>query len=196
MWSIILSDCSLLNLKKLKYLSVIILVSAISCNPVRQVLRDQVKFDQVAEEVIRRGYCANDTTVITELKDTVIYKDSLVTVIDSVPCRDFDTTIRGARISVRSGVLTYAAKDSIVYQTKTITNSIRDKALENILKADIASRDRQVDSLKSAVRNSQTANKELKADLRWMTLKFWILFAAALIIIFRKQLLRLVGGFI
>jgi len=186
-----------LNLKKLKYLSVIVIsLLLIGCDPVKRVLRDETMFDQVAEEMIRRGYCANDTTVVTELKDTIIYKDSLVRVIDSVPCRDFDTTIGSARISVRSGVLTFSAKDSIVYKTKTITNSIRDRSLENILKADISSRDKQIDSLKLAVRSSQTANKELKADLRWFQIKFWGLFAAALVIIFRKSLIKLVGGFI
>jgi len=181
----------------LKYLSAIVIsLLLIGCDPVKRILKDETKFDEVAQEMIRRGYCVNDTTVVTELKDTVIYKDSLVKVIESVPCKDFDTTIGSARISVRSGVLTFSAKDSIVYKTKTITNSIRDRSLENILKADISSRDKQIDSLKLAVRNSQTANKELKADLKWFQVKFWGLFVAALVIIFRKSLIRLIGGFI
>jgi len=49
------------------------------CNPVKQVLRDPEKFNHVASEVIRQGYCANDTTVIVK-SDTIIKIDSLIEV--------------------------------------------------------------------------------------------------------------------
>jgi len=119
----------------MKYLVLLILL--ISCNPVKKVLQDKTKFDIVANEVIRRGYCVNDTLVIEKIKDSIVYKDSIVTIIDSVPCKDFDTTIGRARIRVSSGVLTYSAKDSIVIRTHKVTNTIRDRSLENILKKDI-----------------------------------------------------------
>jgi len=49
------------------------------CNPVKQVLKDKSKFDKVAEEVIRQGYCANDTTIIVK-SDTIVKVDSLIEV--------------------------------------------------------------------------------------------------------------------
>jgi len=49
------------------------------CNPVKQVLKDKSKFDQVAAEVIRQGYCANDTLVIVK-SDTIVKVDSLIEV--------------------------------------------------------------------------------------------------------------------
>jgi hypothetical protein len=49
------------------------------CNPVKQVLRDPEKFDKVAAEVIRQGYCANDTLVIVK-SDTIVKVDSLIEV--------------------------------------------------------------------------------------------------------------------
>ena len=55
------------------------------CNPVKQVLNDKAKFDQVAAEVIRQGYCANDTLLIVK-SDTLVKVDSLIEVIS-------DTTI-------------------------------------------------------------------------------------------------------
>ena len=55
------------------------------CNPVKQVLNDKAKFDQVAAEVIRQGYCANDTLLIVK-SDTIVMVDSLIEVYS-------DTTI-------------------------------------------------------------------------------------------------------
>jgi hypothetical protein len=49
----------------------------ISCNPVKQVLRDQNKLDAVAKVVVAGGYCANDTTFIVK-SDTTIQVDTLV----------------------------------------------------------------------------------------------------------------------
>ena len=49
----------------------------ISCNPVKQVLRDQDKLEQVAKVVVKGGWCANDTTFITT-SDTLVELDTLV----------------------------------------------------------------------------------------------------------------------
>jgi len=59
----------------------LILVFAIfwllSCNPVKQVLRDQEKLEEVAKVVVKGGWCANDTTFITK-SDTLVEVDTLV----------------------------------------------------------------------------------------------------------------------
>lgn len=162
-----------LNFRNLLKSSLLIFV--LGCNPVKQVLKDQEKFDQVAEEVIRRGKCINDTTVITQTKDSIVYKDSIIEHITSIPCKDFDTTIGRARIRVSSGVLTYSAKDSIVYQTKTITNTVRDRALENILRADISNRDSIISSRTVQISDLQNEKKGLQADLRWWKFKFYMI---------------------
>lgn len=49
----------------------------VSCNPVKQVLRDQDKLEQVAKVVVKGGWCANDTTFITK-SDTLIEVDTLI----------------------------------------------------------------------------------------------------------------------
>jgi hypothetical protein len=53
-------------------------VLVMSCNPVKQVLRDKRKLDQVAAVVLASGYCANDTTVIV-ISDTLIKSDTVTT---------------------------------------------------------------------------------------------------------------------
>jgi hypothetical protein len=47
----------------------------LSCNPVKQVLRDKQKLDAVAKVVISSGYCANDTIIQTQ-SDTLITYDT------------------------------------------------------------------------------------------------------------------------
>lgn len=48
----------------------------LSCNPVKQVLRDKEKLDKVAEYVIENGMCANDT-IIQSKSDTLISYDTI-----------------------------------------------------------------------------------------------------------------------
>lgn len=48
----------------------------LSCNPVKQVLRDKEKLDKVAEYVVSNGYCANDT-IIQSKSDTLITYDTI-----------------------------------------------------------------------------------------------------------------------
>ena len=174
----------------MKYL--ILILFLISCSSVKRVLNDKDKFDQVAKEVVKRGYCINDTTVITQTKDSVVYKDSIIERITSVPCKDFDTTIGRARIRVSSGVLTYSSKDSIVYRTKTIINNIRDKKLESILKQDLQSRDSAILSQKGIVIDLRNANLDLKEKNRKLILSLWLLMVGGLVITFRKPLIKMI----
>ena len=64
-------------------LSLLLLLGVISCNPVKQVLSDKVKLDQVAKEVVKMGYCANDTIIVVK-SDTLIEMDTL-TILEDKP---------------------------------------------------------------------------------------------------------------
>ena len=59
----------------MRYIFLILLF--VSCNPVKQVLRDQDKLEQVAKVVVKGGWCANDTTFMTR-SDTLVEVDTLV----------------------------------------------------------------------------------------------------------------------
>lgn len=178
----------------MKYLIVILLI--VSCSPVKRVMNDKGMFDQVAVEVVRRGYCINDTTIITQTKDSIVYKDSIIEQISNVPCKDFDTTIGRARIRVSSGVLIYAYKDSIVYRTRTITKNIRDKKLELILQKDIASKDSIILSYRNQVLDLRNANQELTWEHRKQVIKFWLLLIASVAVTFRKQIIKLIWPYL
>ena len=55
----------------------LLLMLFVGCNPVKQVLRDQEKLEQVAKVIVKGGWCANDTTFITK-SDTLVELDTLV----------------------------------------------------------------------------------------------------------------------
>lgn len=176
--------------------AVFISFAIMACNPVKKVLKDQDKFEQVAKEVIRRGYCVNDTITITEVKDSIIYKDSITVVTEKVPCKDFDTTIGRARIRVSSGVLFYSYRDSVIYRTKTIKETVRDRALEDLLKGDIV-------KLQDSLKQSRFEAKELAADLKATKrearndrVKYWLIILALVTFAFRKQILSLWRSFV
>ena len=61
----------------MKYIFLLILL--IGCNPVKQVLRDQDKLEQIAKVIVAGGWCANDTTFITK-SDTLVEFDTLINV--------------------------------------------------------------------------------------------------------------------
>jgi hypothetical protein len=153
-----------------------------SCNPVKKVMRDPVRFDVVAKEVIRRGYCKADTVI--EYKDSIVYKDSIIEIINNIPCADFDTTIGRARISVRSGVLTYKSSDSVIKQT--IIKKIRDLSAEQVLRSDVAYRDTIINIGEKSILNLQIANSEQKDETRKWKWRFWGLIGAMVLFIVGK----------
>ena len=59
----------------MRYFLIVLLF--IGCNPVKQVLRDQEKLEEVAKVVVKGGWCANDTTFITK-SDTLLVIDTLI----------------------------------------------------------------------------------------------------------------------
>ena len=163
----------------------IILVFLVSCSSVKRVLRDKEKFDKVAEAVVRSGkYCIIDTITVTRIKDSVIYKDSLVKELVNVPCKDFDSIIGRARISVRSGVLTYKSSDSIIKQT--IIKKIRDLSAEQVLRSDVAVRDSIINVREKEILSLQIANSEQKDETRKWKWRFWGLIAALVLLVVGK----------
>ena len=107
--------------------SLLLLILLLSCNPVKQVLKDKAKFDEVAAEVIRQGYCANDTLIIVK-SDTLVKVDSLIEVYS-------DTTIINDTIYVtlwetKNFTRTFTIRD-------TLHSVIVDNALVRQLQADV-----------------------------------------------------------
>ena len=147
-------------------------MTLISCNPVKQVLKDQSKFNVVAEEVIRRGYCINDTVVETKI-DTLYQADSsVVNTISSY--KEIDTIFTdGSTLRIDSaGNVSFGCPIKVQYKTVTKTETIRDKALENILKKDIQTLDSVKSYLQLQVRDRELLVQETESKLKASKNKF------------------------
>lgn len=105
----------------------VLLLWLVSCNPVRKVLNDPEKFSQVKDEVIKRGYCANDTTLIFK-SDTTLIVDSLIEIYtDTLNVND---TIYITQWKNRNFTNTFTIHD-------TIQSIVVDNAQINLIQADL-----------------------------------------------------------
>ena len=104
----------------------------ISCNPVKKVLRDREMFDEVAKEVVKSGYCANDTIILTK-SDTTIQVDTL-TLID----KEFEVKVQNDTTYITQWQTKYVNKNVIIRDTvkSVVIDNARIKLLqEDLIKA-------------------------------------------------------------
>jgi len=115
------------NIMLIAYVILVLVAILMSgCNPVKQVIRDKGKLDQVAEVVVRSGYCANDTVLITK-SDTLINYDTLTnTMINTVVKND---TVYQLQTKFRDITKTVKIRD-------TVRQVVLDQARINILEKD------------------------------------------------------------
>ena len=150
----------------------LLLIILPACNPVKQVLKDKKKLDIVAIEVIRQGYCVNDTVVETRI-DTLYQSDSSAVNYIKVT-QSIDTTFAdGAQLVIdSSGHVTVSCPVKIQYRTVTKTETIRDRSLENILKKHIAKLDSIKQDLEFTVRERNILIEETQQQLKKSERKF------------------------
>jgi hypothetical protein len=108
-------------------LLIVVVMVLVGCNPVRFVLRDAPSFRIVADEVIKRGYCLNDTTYIHS-SDTLEVHDTTTMVY-------VDTTI------VNDTTYLWETKFHTVTKVRTIRDSVKlvviDSARINVLRKEL-----------------------------------------------------------
>lgn len=100
----------------------------ISCNPVKQVLRDQDKLEQVAKVVVKGGWCANDTTFITK-SDTIINIDTVIRIDTQIDTQKVNNSVYYTKWKTRDIV-----KSIIIHDT--LRSYIVDNARVRLLQAD------------------------------------------------------------
>jgi len=119
----------------------LILLVFVSCNPVKQVLKDSVKFEAVADEMIKRGYCLNDTiykfrTDTLEVHDTTLVVDTLFEVRNDTAYfweTKFQTItkVRTIRDSVKSVVID-SAQVQVLRKQLAAANGLKDAAVKDM----------------------------------------------------------------
>ena len=105
-----------------------LLLLFVSCNPVKQVLRDQEKLEAVAKVVVKGGWCANDTTFVVK-SDTLLVIDTLVTVDTLTDTYVLNDTVHIVKWKTRDITKSITIHD-------TIKSFIVDNARVRLLQAD------------------------------------------------------------
>ena len=106
----------------------LLLILLVGCNPVKQVLRDQEKLEQVAKVVVKGGWCANDTTFVVK-SDTLVEVDTLVMVVTLTDTYVFNDTTYITKWKTREITKSITIHD-------TIKSFIVDNARVKLLQAD------------------------------------------------------------
>jgi hypothetical protein len=119
-----------LNILLIALILVFAIFWLLSCNPVKQVLRDQEKLEEVAKVVVKGGWCANDTTFITK-SDTLVEVDTLVR-IDTLT----DTYVLNDTTYITKWKTRDITKSVTIHDT--IKSFIVDNARVRLLQADSA----------------------------------------------------------
>jgi hypothetical protein len=118
------------KMKKNNMRYLILLMLFIGCNPVKQVLRDQEKLEEVAKVVVKWGWCANDTTFITK-SDTLVEMDTIIRIDTQTDTQIFNDTTYITKWKTRDITKTLTIHD-------TIKSFIVDNARVRLLQADSA----------------------------------------------------------
>ena len=108
----------------------LLLMLFIGCNPVKQVLRDQEKLEEVAKVVVKGGWCANDTTFITK-SDTLVEMDTIIRIDTQTDTHIFNDTTYITKWKTRDITKTLTIHD-------TIKSFIVDNARVRLLQTDSA----------------------------------------------------------
>ncbi len=108
----------------------LLLLLLVSCNPVKQVLRDQEKLEEVAKVVVKGGWCASDTTFVVK-SDTLVEVDTLVR-IDTLT----DTYVLNDTTYITKWKTREITKSITIHDT--IKSFIVDNARVRLLQADSA----------------------------------------------------------
>jgi hypothetical protein len=95
----------------------LIVMVLIGCNPVRFVLRDSSSFQKVADEVIKRGYCLNDTTIIRSTDTLEVHDTTTMVYVDTAVIND--TTFF------------WETKFQTITKTRTIRDSIKSVVVDS-----------------------------------------------------------------
>lgn len=160
-----------------------------SCSPVKRVLSNPKYYAEVKKQVILNGECVNDTITEEILKDTIIYKDTIIhdsfKVNMPMECH-LDTIVNDFSVYLENGNLWVKWLGQVPTRTinKQTTHVVIDRAKEAILIDSCANQERKIYDLNNKIGSTKKTNFKLLAIIVILTL-----------LLFRKTLLRLVKPF-
>ncbi len=160
-----------------------------SCSPVKRVLSNPKYYEAVKKQVILNGECVNDTITEEVLKDTIIYKDTVIhdsfKVNMPMECH-LDTIVNDFSVYLENSNLWVKWLGQVPTRTinKQTTHVVVDRAKEAILIDSCANQERKIYDLNNKIGSTKKTKFKLLAIIVILTL-----------LLFRKPLLRLVKPF-
>ena len=130
----------------MRYILLVLLF--VSCNPVKQVLRNQEMLEEVAKVVVKGGWCANDTTYITKT-DTIIEVDTLIEIQKDLEVVTFNDTTYFTKWKTKTITKTLTIRD-------TLKSYIVDNARVRLLQTDSARLSNEVIEWKGKAKRRQS----------------------------------------
>ena len=141
----------------------VLLIALSSCNPVKQVLKNPVRFEVIKDEVIKRGYCLNDTLFIFKSDTTEVHDTTLLVYVDTTTIRD--------------SVYFWETKFQTITKTRTIRDSVKsvvvDSALVQVLRKQ---RNAAIDREQVAMKDVKKLRKILQFGAAGVLIFFLLLF--------------------
>jgi hypothetical protein len=158
-----------------------------SCSPVKRVLSNPKYYAEVKKQVILNGECVNDTITEEILKDTIIYKDTVIhdSFKVNMPMECYlDTIVNDFSVYLENGNLWVKWLGQVPTRTinKQTTHVVVDRAKEAIL----------IDSCSNQARKVYELENESKRKGS-IIFKLYIGLAAILLFMLRKPIMRLIG---
>lgn len=158
-----------------------------SCSPVKRVLSNPKYYEAVKKQVILNGECVNDTITEEILKDTIIYKDTVIhdsfKVDMPMECH-LDTIVNDFSVYLENGNLWVKWLGKVPERTikKQVTHVVVDRAKEAILIDSCANQNRKIYELENSIKSKNSK-----------ILKLFVLLAAIVLFMLRKPIMRLTG---
>jgi hypothetical protein len=156
-----------------------------SCSPVKRVLSNPKYYAQVKRQVILNGECVNDTVTEEILKDTIIYKDTVIhdsfKVNMPMECH-LDTIVNDFSVYLDNGNLWVQWLGKVPTRTinKQTTHVVVDRAKEAILLDSCANQTRKIYELDNQIKRKNSIISKLFIGL-----------AVILLIMLRKPIMKL-----
>lgn len=141
----------------------VLLILLSSCNPVKQVLNSPARFEVIKDEVIKRGYCLNDT--------------SFIFITDTTEVHDTTTMVYVDTATIRDSVYFWETKFQTITKKVTIRDSIKfvivDSALVQVLRKE---REAALNREQVAIKDSKRLSNILKFGAAGALIFFLLLF--------------------
>jgi hypothetical protein len=152
-----------------------------SCNPVKRVLKDPVKFQEVFNEGVSRGMCVNDTIILSK-SDTLISYDTLYSLDVQTDTFNIDREI----VKIKTVVKTVSIRD-------TLTKVVTDNSRIELLQKELFGKTELLKNKEIQLSGISRQLNDMKANRNEWRFRFFLLALAVALYLFRKPLLKLIS---